>query len=183
MTKKETVVIMGILKASYPYYYKDLSKEEAFNAINVWYEMLQDYPLEVVKLAIKRLIVTKKDFPPSIGDVIEQINKVTATEEDITEEEAWQKVRSCINYYQSKEKFETLPPILKKLVGSPSQLRDWAIMDKEHVETVVKSNFVRSYRAKAKVEKENAGLPKSIQANIIQLSERLKMKELGSGEQ
>ena len=77
----------------------------------------------------------------------------------MTEEEAWSKVKICISNYHASDMFETLPDILKSLVGSPNQLREWALMDLGQLNTVVKSNFVRSYKERARLERESLVTP------------------------
>ena len=49
--------------------------------------------------------------------------------------------------------------LVKKAVGTPEQLRAWAMMPADEVESVVASNFRRSYRDNARREKENRLLP------------------------
>jgi CRISPR/Cas system endoribonuclease Cas6 (RAMP superfamily) len=87
----------------------------------------------------------------------------------MTEMEAWQMVKSAISYYNAAETFERLPPILKRIVGSPNQLREWAIMEAEKFDTVVQSNFMRSYKALAAQERERAMLPESTRQMIAGL--------------
>jgi len=47
-------------------------------------------------------------------------------------------------------------------VGSPNQLRAWALMDEETVQSVVASNFQRSYKAIAAKQKEQAALERKL---------------------
>ena len=74
----------------------------------------------------------------------------------MTEYEAWNCVRKAIGngIYEANEEFEKLPLILQRLVGSPNQISDWAKMSSEVINTVVASNFMRSYSARAENERE-----------------------------
>lgn len=179
MTREDTIIILGILKTAYPQFYKDMRKDEAESAIALWSEMFADDDVNLVKAAVKALIATDtKGFPPVIGQVRQKMYELTHYEAEMTEEEAWQKVKSAIGYYDASERFEQLPPILQRLVGGASQLRDWALMDAEHVETVVKSNFQRSFRARYKSEKEYMCLPSDVKKIAVALSEKLSMPQL-----
>ncbi|GFI61011.1 hypothetical protein IMSAG049_00162 [Clostridiales bacterium] len=154
------------MKVAYPRYYADKSAKELENAVSLWHTMLEDYPVGKVNLAVKALIATSK-YPPDISDVIERINFL-AKPDELTEMEAWGLVKRALSNstYNCVEEFEKLPPELKFVVGSPSILRQWAQTDTERLETVVASNFMRSFRAKEKTRKELAALPKSVMVLI-----------------
>lgn len=72
MTKEETIKIMAILKAAYPTYYKDQTKEEAAMSVGVWQATLIEYDYKSVSAAIKEIIKTMK-YPPSIAEIIDKI--------------------------------------------------------------------------------------------------------------
>jgi hypothetical protein len=78
--------------------------------------------------------------------------------------------------YGAKEEFEKLPPILKRLAGSPEQLRVWASMGEDEVQTVVASNLMRSYRAIAKKQEVQQTLPSSIKALLEQASDKFRIE-------
>jgi len=100
----------------------------------------------------------------------------------MTEMEAWDMVKSAISYYYAAEKFESLPPILQKLVGGPGQLREWALMDVETLNSVIQSNFMRSYRAMAASEREYAMLPSSTKKFISEITFKRDMKAIAGSE-
>jgi hypothetical protein len=176
LTSEETIGILSILKTAYPQFYKDMKKSEADSTINLWATMFSADEAYIVTEAVKSLITSLK-FPPTIADVKEKIYSLTH-EPVMTEQEAWQTVKDAISYYNPG--FDSLPPILQKLVGSPNQLREWAIMESNQVETVVKSNFIRSYTARVKQEKEYAMLPESgkeLQKQLSNWSSKLFLME------
>ena len=80
--------------------------------------------------------------------------------------------------YEAREEFEKLPESVRRIVGAPSQLRDWAMMDCDTFNSVVASNFQRSYRAAAQREREIASLPPDVRALVDQLAERKTLKVL-----
>jgi hypothetical protein len=83
----------------------------------------------------------------------------------------------AISYYNAGENFAELPPILQKIVGSPNVLREWALMNGEVVNSVIQSNFMRSYKAKVAQEKEHAMLPSSTKQLIAGLAQKYSLPE------
>lgn len=162
MTDKETAKIMAVLKVAYPRYYQGLSAEAAKQAVTLWTSMLIDYSYELVSKAVKALIATEK-FPPTVADVIEKINLVT-TRPQLSEVEAWYLVKKAIRNsgYHSQEEFDKLPMEVQAAVGNAGVLREWCMVDESSVETVVGSNFMRSYRSKIKQTKELMALPSDV---------------------
>lgn len=175
MNREETKAILAILKAGYPNFYKDMTKEDATNTINLWTAMFADDPAQVVTEAVKSLMCTLK-FPPTIADVKEKISLITQPP-TMTEMEAWQIVKSAMSYYNATETFGRLPAILRRIVGSPNQLREWAVMEAETVNSVVQSNFMRSYKAAVAQEKERAMLPESTRQMIAGLAEKMALTD------
>lgn len=176
MTTDETIGILGIMKIAYPNFYKNLSKEEAQQTAMLWSQMFEGDNAKVVTEAVKALICTLK-YPPTVADVKEKMRLITRTDHQVTEMEAWNQVKGAISYYSAGDNFENLPATLKKLVGSANQLREWALMNAEHVETVVKSNFMRSYTARVKADEQFACLPESTKDLISGFADKFKMLE------
>lgn len=179
MTMSETAQIMAILKATYPTYYAHQTKEEVGSAIRIWHEMFACDDAQLVSAAVKAYInADTKGFPPSIGQVREKINLLTQPSA-MTEQEAWNRIRKAISNsgHHAAEEFAALPPILRRMVGSPNQLREWGMMDSGELQTVVASNFMRSYRVREKNEREVEALPESVKGMMLRLSERLALGE------
>lgn len=68
MTDKEAVQVLAILKAAYPNSYKGMTKEEAKGTATVWAVQFANIPVEVVLIAVNKLIATSP-FPPAICEV------------------------------------------------------------------------------------------------------------------
>ncbi len=179
MTRQEALTIMITLKTAYPTFYKNYSKDEINAAVDLWATMFADDPAYIVTEAVKSLMCTLK-YPPTIADVKEKIAMIKQPP-IMTEMEAWDMVKSAISYYHAAEKFERLPPILKRIVGGPNQLREWALMDVETVNSVIQSNFMRSYKAKVAQEKEYAMLPESTRQLIQSIAAKMDMKAITGG--
>lgn len=175
MTLEETLKVFSVLKANYPNFFKNISRIDAEAQVSLWCEMFQDTPYELVGAAIKSYIATNTtDYPPNVGKIKDQIRKLTKKDE-MSEQEAVNLIlKACSNSsYHSQEEFNKLPPILQKLVGSPNQLREWAVMDRDVVNSVVSSNLMRSYRVMAERERQQQALPNSLKGIISESTQRL----------
>lgn len=75
MTDKEAVQVLAILKAAYPNSYKGMTKEEAKGTATVWAVQFANIPVEVVLIAVNKLIATSP-FPPAICDVKKKFSSI-----------------------------------------------------------------------------------------------------------
>lgn len=176
MTKADTAAILAVFKIAYPRYYSGKTEDEIGKAISLWHSMLAEYPAELVNAAVKALIATSP-YPPTIADVIARIGQLT-TEKGLSEVEAWGLVKTAIrdSAYHSTEEFDRLPDDIKATIGSANVLREWALADDGSTETVIASNFMRSYKAKVKERKDFEAIPTSVKALLIKNSEKLSLE-------
>ena len=156
MTREETITILGICKASYPNFYKDMTKKEMVGIVDLWCEMFESDDVNIVKLAVKELIQTLQ-FPPTIADIKQKLYAITSNEKDATE--LWNELQNAIKdgIYHSKEVFERLSPEVKKFVRNPSQLKELAQMDSDVVHSVTKGQFfkqIENIQAREKEQKQ-----------------------------
>ena len=172
MDRVETLEIMRILKAAYPNYYKDMTKADAEGIVDLWATMFADEPVGVVAAAVKAHISSDaKGFPPHIGAIKNAIAKLMQPEMMTEQEAAAIVLRAAANgSYGAEEEFDKLPPVLQRLVGSPSQLKEWAAMEADAVQSVVASNLQRSYREIAQREREMLTLPSDVRQTMEQLA-------------
>lgn len=180
MTYDETLGIMAVLKAAYPAYYRDMKRSEAEAIVGLWTDMFQDEPADLVASAVKAHIASDaKGYPPHIGAIKDAILKITSPEE-MTEQEAWGCVVQALRNsgYNSAAEFAKLPSVVQRLVGSASQLREWALMDSDQINSVVASNFQRSYKVRAKSDREYQALPSSVRGYISQITAWMDMDKL-----
>ena len=127
--------------------------------------MFNEDPAPAVAAAVKSLIATRtNNFPPNIGEVKEALQKLREPD-PITEQAAWaivsKAVRDCDLQYP-KRTFDTLPPEIQRAVGSPGMLLSWAMTEENAFQTVVASNFQRSFRALKKRQWEFAKMPADV---------------------
>ena len=194
MTREETLAILGVLRAAYPNFYKDKGKAELEGIVSLWTEMFSDDPAQIVAAAVKTHIATDaKGFPPHIGAIKNAIVKITKPPAlDMSEMEAWNLVRKAIQGASMEEwsrkwingeldqrpsavrNYEALPEVLQRIVGSPKQLAEWERLGDDEINTVLQSNFMRSFRARAAHEREYMALPNDVKQVMGQLSAGMK---------
>jgi hypothetical protein len=164
MTYDETLVIMSILKANFPAHAGKLDKAGAVSLAKLWEYQFKDYDAKIVTAAVMAVISSKSgDWFPQVADVMDKVHLLT-TPQSMTAQEAWGIVAKAIqnSTYGSRDEFEKLPPTIKRTVYAPEQLKEWAAMKPEIVQSVIASNFMSSYRAKAKHESEIQALPSDV---------------------
>lgn len=157
MNREETKKILRIMVDSYPNY-KPVDMAET---IDVWQMMLEDFSYQQVAMALKAYIMSDTSgFAPSIGQLVGKMQMISQPNE-LNEMEAWALVSKAIRngYYGAEAEFAKLPEMVQKAVGQPSQLRQWAHSDMESIETVIQSNFIKTYRAVVKRESEIQRMP------------------------
>lgn len=167
MTRDETVIILGILKTSYPNFYKDMSKDEMYNTINLWNKMFEDDDVNIVKVAIKELIQTLK-FPPAIADIKQKMYDLTNRENLPTD--LWASLKKAIgnSAYHSEEEFERLPMECKMFIKNPRQLKELSQNDSNINDTVVKGQFFKQIEI----------IQKRIKEDKLMLPETKKIREM-----
>jgi len=175
VTRDETVKILSVLRGAYPQFYKNTTRQEAMDTINLWAEMFADDDYQIVAAAVKSLIASdEKGFPPVIGQVKAKI-RLIAQPEELSESDAWNLVSGAIRngVYGSVEEFALLPENVQRIVGSPAQLRDWATMDSDTVHSVVASNFQRAYRSRQEQRRQFDALPGDVRNMLETVSKKL----------
>ena len=138
MTREEFAMIVKGLNVVYPYE-TFIANQDAFD---IWYELLKDLDYQAVAVGTKKLMQTYSKVPTPAD-----IRKASIPEADISEGEIWSMVLKAIrrsSYYASEE-YDKLPEDVQRAVGSPEQLRTWAISEDANME-VIQSQLLRSYR-------------------------------------
>lgn len=175
MTLEDAGKIMDVLAIAYPQFYKNHDNEERLDAAKLWATMFADDDAQIVAAAVKALIACdEKGFPPVIGQVKARIRQIT-TPQEMTEGEAWALVAKAIrnSAYDSRKEFDALPADIQRIVGAPSQLKDWGMMGSDTVHSVVSSNFQRAYRVKAEQKRNYAALPSDVKVMIGGITEKI----------
>ena len=163
MKREETVKIIRIMCDCYPNYKPNNLTE----TVDVWNMMLSDYTYEQISVALKAYILADTNgFAPSIGQLVDRVNTFSHPQE-LNELEAWSLVYKAIRNsgYNSEYEFSMLPDMVRKAIGTPNQLRVWA-MDENFNEQVVSSHFIKCYRSEVARYRDFRKMPANIQSLI-----------------
>lgn len=174
MTKAETAKVIAVLQVNYPDNFRGKSDAILAATVDMWSRAFADDEYAVVSAAVMAHIVSDTNrFMPPVGVIKAKIAELTSPEE-MTEQEAWGLVANAIRngIYGASEEFAKLPPAVQRAVGGAQQLREWATMDADTVQSVVASNFQRSYRVALQREKDWAKLPSGVKQFVGELTER-----------
>lgn len=148
------------------------------DAFDVWYMLLAEYSYKDVAQAVQMYMSTEK-FPPVPADIIDKIHQKNEIPNEMTEMEAWNRVYKaiCNSNYHAQEEFDNLPPLIQQIVGSPNQLSQWGQCELEEVNTVIQSNFMRSFKVKSDQKKRFDRLPCDIQSMMLERKEQLQISD------
>lgn len=169
MTREETVKIIRIMCDSYPNYKPNNISE----MVDVWCMMLEDYNYNQISVALKAYVTSNTSgFAPSIGELIAKIQMISQPQE-LNEMEAWSLVSKALRNgtYGAVEEFSRLPPTVQEAVGNPDNLRNWATSDYKAIETVIQSNFIKTYRSVTSRAEEIKRVPAEIQKLIEKVNQ------------
>lgn len=159
MTLYETGKLMTLLQAYYP---KFSDGRDINVTVKAWQLIFAEDPYDAVQKAVIAFVATDtKGFPPMPGALKDLMLK---RPDGMSAMQAWHLVRKATenSLYNSAEEFEALPPLCQRIVGTPGTLRDWAMMDLEALDTVIGSNFQRSYNQMSKDQEYWQKLPQTI---------------------
>lgn len=164
MTREETVKIIRIMSDCYPNYKPNNLSE----TVNVWQMMLNEYSYNQVSIALKAYVTSDTSgFAPSVGEIVAKIQLVSQPQE-LDGMAAWGLVSKALRNgtYGAVEEFNKLPPLVRQAVGMPDNLKNWATSDYQTIETVIQSNFLRTYETVVKRANEINRMPDNIKSLI-----------------
>lgn len=164
MTREETVKIIRIMSDCYTNYKPNNLSE----TVDVWQMMLDKYSYNQVSIALKAYVTSDTSgFAPSVGEIVAKIQLVSQPQE-LDGMAAWGLVSKALRNgtYGAVEEFNKLPPLVRQAVGMPDNLKNWATSDYQTIETVIQSNFLRTYETIVKRETEISRMPDNIKSLI-----------------
>lgn len=170
MTKNEMVQIMAVITAAYPRFYDKQTEEDKMAALKLWYRHFENIDYDVMVQAVDAVIATNK-FPPTIAEINEKIDLLLGKGLNyMSEQEAWGYVSKAIqnSAYNYQSEFDKLPEDIQRIIHHPRQLREWALLDKEVVQSVIASNFQRAFRVQQEKKKQRLSLPNERQQYLQQ---------------
>lgn len=181
MTKNEVIKLLMTIQTFYPNYRVD-NKEFTINA---WYTIIGDCDYKLMEKALQTYIITDTSgFAPNVGQLLDKLHLIQDPQE-LNEMEAWSLVSKALRngYYGAVEEFNNLPPLVQKAVGSPDNLRNWSQTDVKAIETVIQSNFMRSYAAIVKREYEIKKMPADVRTLIEDVNKTSYSAQIGAKNQ
>lgn len=151
MKLAEFAKIVAGLRAAYS---KDFLPDK--ESYELWYRSLGALPYEIVEMAALRHIQTNR-FAPTIADITSLVAEITAPELGLTVDDAWSMVVRAIRdgNYHAQERWEELSPLVQRCV-TPTQIREYAMMSTDSLESVAQSHFRRSFTAAQDSAKKDA---------------------------
>ena len=164
MTKEQVGKLLMTIQAYYPNY----NPPDKKIAINAWYVMLAEYPEELVLQALRACIATNTSgFAPDVGQIMSKMQTISQPQE-LDGMAAWGLVSKALRNgtYGAAEEFNKLPPLVRQAVGMPDNLKNWATSDYQTIETVIQSNFLRTYETVVKRANEINRMPDNIKSLI-----------------
>ena len=163
MTRENTIKILSILKASYPNFYKDMSKKDAETTVNLYTDMFGHNDSNLVATAIKELI-QHQSYPPTIADIKNKIYELT-NPDDLNSSDLWEIYKKTIQkgYYGNISEFEELPDSIKIYLGNnPGRINEIGMMESNTLNTVEKGIFMRQIEAiKDRIKSQKMMLPET----------------------
>ena len=169
MKKNEVMKILAVCKGA-GVQFGDSDKNVL---VEIWTQCFEDNTYEEVSKALIKLIKCKEPLFVNglIGRIKEKIVEGCVDFYDFTE--AWEILRNAMHRThpdipsETINAFNSLPPILKKLVGSARHLEDMEYcLDRDELETVEKSNMKKMYAelvSKSKEQMQLGNMPEWIE--------------------
>lgn len=148
MNKQEFSLVIVAIQTAYPSFKHIETKEAA----KVWYTMLQDLDYDRVQKALMNHI-SNSQYPPSIAE----IRALCVDNNLLDESSAWAMVlKACKRgLYNSAEEFLKLPESVQRALGSHEVIKSLAMLDEATLNSVERSNFLKSYRSIQARQKNN----------------------------
>lgn len=171
MTVEETKKLLVTINALYP----NWKVENPEATTQAWSWALADYPADGVNGALQIYLKTDNTgFAPSVSQLIGAMHKPTENDQ-LSEGEAWAMVKRAIQdgNYHAAERFDELPPLVQRAVGGVGMIRQWAQTDSDEVNTIVMSNFQRTYRAILSKQDFNNKVPPQISDLVKGITEKV----------
>jgi len=171
MTREQTVDLVRSIVSIYP----NWKPENLTDTVNAWHWALEEYPAPAVKSALQIYVRTNNTgFAPSVSQLISAMYEPKKNDQ-LSEGEAWAMVKKAIQdgNYHAEERFNELPEIVQRAVGGAGMIRQWAQTDSDEVNTVVMSNFQRSYRAILSKQDFNDKVPPQIADTLKGLTDKV----------
>lgn len=169
MDREETKNIIRVITDCYA----NFKPQNLSELITTWAMILSEYDYKEIQAAL--VAYTRSDtsgFAPTPGQLIDWSLKLRHDKSaEMSALEAWSLVYKAIGNsgYNSEEEFEKLPDPVKRAVGNPANLKEWALMDIETVQSVEQSHFIRAYNTELQRMREDLKLPEGMRRPPLEM--------------
>ena len=178
MMLDDVIKALALVKAAYPAFYAKMTARDAENVIALWADMFADDDPRVIALAVKDCIATHDGYPPSIAAIKNRAKQLVRDASDAPGiDDLWALfARACSNgIYGAQEEFNKLPPVLQRFAGSPRALYDYAMMDGDTFNSVVRGQFYKRVQAMQEQEERAALMPPEVKALLREAAGKMRI--------
>lgn len=176
MNREETKMIITMLSSIYVNEFSKLSEDKVKQMIDVWTTLFEDEDANKIATVTKAYLKSSTNaFMPTPAMLINQAYELF-TPKGMTEQEAWNCISQAIQNsgYNAKAEYDDLPKEIQAIC-TPGMLYEWSQMDSSVVQSVVASNFQRSFKVKEKQRVDYDKLPNETKSLISELSDSMKL--------
>lgn len=180
MNATEVKKVLAIIAFIWPSF--NSGRDPAVTA-NVWGKLFENETYEQVSTAVTLFAETEtKGFAPSPG-ALKSIIRQAAMKDELTELEAWSLVSKALHngIYGYEEEYAKLPEEIQRVLGSAKTIKEWAVLDEDEVQTVIASNFQRSFRARQEAARIALPISDKMKGLLTGLVKPIPVLEEGEG--
>lgn len=157
MDKREFALFASALRTYYPKE-KLLPNEQA---MELWFNQLQDIPYKVAEVTLYKWVATNK-WSPSIADIREQVAEITqGAAKDWGE--AWREVLNAVHNYGSYQQIEAMESLDELTRQAVRRVGYMSICMSENIATE-RANFRMVYEQLLERQKQDAQIPQNLKA-------------------
>ena len=202
LKKPDVVKILGLIRMTWPNAYPTNTDKEEDALISLWYDILREYPYEIVSVAFRNTM-KKSEFPPRPATVVKEI---TTMQEAVgkSDSELWNELQRVIPLAKAcmemsfftmevaegvtqgdrakevlNDAYERLDPLLKEYCGGIAGLKAICTYNQEQM-SYERGRFFRLLPEMRERKWNRESLPKGIDVLIQGLSDKLTLK-IGEG--
>lgn len=151
MNTTEVKKLMQHLQGVYPDYAGYRSEEILVLQISSWSKILAPYDMKQIATATAVYVKNNK-FHPKPSDLIELVDQIFDDGSYPNEAEAWAYVKASIVDYRNRltdfmQAWDNFTPEIKRALGDEYMIVDWSRISDTELDTVIASNFQRTYRS------------------------------------
>lgn len=162
MDKKEVALLLGVIKATWPNYYKDLGRDDLSNVVRAWHAVLNDLDFQISQAALHRYMSTER-FPPVPADIRKAAlaNEITM----LSGTEAWEQIQSAIRRFGYMREQEGMAA-LDAPVAEMAKRFGWQTLCRSEDGMADRAHFLRAWDVHIEREKISALLPDTLKIRI-----------------